>query len=110
MTNTKSGGGWLISTTTGNLTARGENLIFGNTESMHSNRYEIYTTLALFTFLNEYGSYYQIKNESVNILYCNNDEVVKKLKAIVKSKGTYIHRYRMSEHETVLALIPILSN
>ena len=60
-TDTTSGGGWLISTTLGKLTAHGGNPIFGNNESMHSHRSEIYAALALFTFLNEYCKYYQIK-------------------------------------------------
>ena len=44
----------------------------------------------------------------MNILYCDNEEVVKKLKAIIKNKQTYLYGYRMSEHEAILALIPIL--
>ena len=83
-TNTISGGGWLISTTTGKLIAHGGNPIFGNKDSMHSDRSEIYAILALFVFLNDYCNYYQITNESVNILYCDNEEVVKKLKVIIK--------------------------
>jgi len=75
---------------------------------MHSYRSEIYATLALFIFLSEYCKYYQITNNSVNILYCDNEEVVKKLKAIIKNKQIYLHGYRMSEHEAILALIPIL--
>ena len=75
---------------------------------MHSNISEIYATIALFTFLNEYCKYYQITNESVNILYCDNEKVVKKLKSIIKNKQTYLHGYHMSKHEAVLALIPIL--
>ena len=76
---------------------------------MHFRRSEIYATLALFTFLNEYCNCYQINNESVNILYCNNEEVVKQLKVIIKSKRTYLHGYRISKHEAVLALIHIIS-
>ena len=90
-TDTKSGGGWLISTTTGKLTAHGGNPIFGNKVSMHSHRSEIYAALAIFTFLDEYCKYYQITNDSVNILYCDNEEVVNKLKAILKNKHTYLH-------------------
>ena len=44
----------------------------------------------------------------MNIPYCDSEEVVKKLKAIIRNKRTYLHRYHISEHETVLALIPIL--
>ena len=108
-TDTTSGGGWLISTTTGKLTAHGGKPIFGNNDSMHLHRSEIYVALALFTFLSEYCKYYQITNNSVNVLYCDNEEVVKKLKAIIKNKQTYLHEYRMSEHEAILALIPILT-
>ena len=108
-TDTISGGGWIISTTTGQLTAHGENPIFGNKDSMHSHRSKIYATLAIFTFLDEYYKYYQITNDSVNILYCDDEEVVKTLKAILKKKRTYLHGYCMSEHEVVLALIPILA-
>ena len=100
--------GWLISITTGKITAHGGNPIFGYNDYMHSHRSEIYATLALFTFLNEYCNYYQITNGSVNKLYSNNEEIVMKLKAIIKNKHTYLHGYRMSEHEIVLALIPIL--
>ena len=107
-TDTFSGGGWLISTTTGKITAHGGNPIFGYNDYMHSHRYEIYATLALFTFLNKYCNYHQITNGSVNTLYSNNEEIVMKLKAIIKNKHTYLHGYRMSEHEIVLALIPIL--
>ena len=107
-TDTTSGGGWLISTTMGKLTAHGGNPIFGNNDSMHSHRSEIYAALALFTFLSEYCKYYQIQNNSINILYCDNEEILKKLKAIIKNKETYLHGYRMSEHEAILALIPIL--
>ena len=64
----------------------------------------------MFAFLNEYCNYYQIKNENVNIIYCDNEEVVKKLKSIIKNKRTYLHGHRMFEHEAVLALIPILPN
>ena len=108
-TDTTSGGGWLISTTTGKLTAHGGKPIFGNNDSMHLHRSEIYVALALFTFLSEYCKYYQITNNSVNVLYCDNEEVVKKLKAIIKNKQTYLHEYRMSEHEAILDLIPILT-
>ena len=107
-TDTKSGGGWLIFTTTGKLTAHGVNPIFGNNDLMHYHRSEIYAALAIFTFLHEYCKYYQITNNSVNILYCDNEEVVKKLKAIIKNKQIYLHGYRMSEHEAILVLIPIL--
>ena len=88
-TDTKSGGGWLISTTTGKLTAHGGNLIFGIKDSIHSHRSEIYVALAIFMFLDEYCKYYQIANDSVNMLYCNNEEEVKKLKAILKNKRTF---------------------
>ena len=57
-TDTISGGGWIISTTTGQLTAHGGTPIFGNKDSMHSHRSKIYATLAIFTFLDEYCNYY----------------------------------------------------
>ena len=104
---TISRGGWLISTTTGKLTTHGGKPTFGDKDSMYSHRSEIYAALAIFIFLDEYCNYYQITNDSVNILYCDNEVVVKKLKVILK-KWTYLNGYRMSEHEAVLALIPIL--
>ena len=94
-TDTSLGGGWLISTPTGKLIAHGGNPIFGNNDSLHSHRSEIYAALALFTFLNEYCKYYQITNDIVNILYSNNEEIVKKLKVVIKNKQTYLHEDQM---------------
>ena len=42
-----------------------------------------YTALTLFLLLNKYCKYYQIQNEIVNILYCNDEEVVKEMNAII---------------------------
>ena len=91
------------------IIAHGRNPIFGNHQSTHSHRSEIYAARASFKFLNEYCKNFQIQNNRVNILYYDNKEVFKNLNAIIRNKRTYHHGYRIPEHEAVLVAISLLS-
>ena len=100
-TNIQSGGGWIITTTTGNLTAHGGNPIIGNTQSINSHQAQIYVTSALFIFLHKYCKYYQIRNDTVNILYCDDEKVVKKLKTIIKKGHTSMNTEYLNTKQTL---------
>ena len=77
-TDTTPGGEWLISTTTGKLTAHGKNLIFGNKTSHRS---KIYADLDMFTFLSEYCKYYQITNKKCKHLILRQRRGCKNIKS-----------------------------
>ena len=79
---TKSGGAWVFTNSKGTILIEGHNPDFGTIKEIHSHRAEVFGLLAALLFLDEYCRYYFIQCYYQIHYYCNNLEVVNKIKAI----------------------------
>ena len=76
----KSGGAWIIVDSSGSISASGSNPDFGPITSMNSHHSEIYAVLSALLFLHEYCRYFMLPLLSPVKYYCDNLEVVNKMK------------------------------
>ena len=71
---------------------------------MHSHRSEAYVILSVLLFLSEYAKYFRLPLNNKITIYCNNKEIVKKVKQLTKTNNTFKPYYKMSEHEAISAI------
>ena len=109
-TDTKSGGGWLITTDTGQRIAHGFNPDYGQSEDIHCYRSEVYASLAALLFLHIYEAFYNtpIKNKIIGI--CDNEAYVNKLNEIIVNPRYLKYLYKTTEHEEFKIIYTIIPN
>ena len=76
----KSGGAWIIADSLGNIASSGSNPDFGPITSMNSHHSEIYGALSALLFLHEYCRFFMIPLSSQVKYFCDNLEMVNKIK------------------------------
>ena len=81
--NHKSGGAWIISDSSGTTSISGSNPDFGPISSMNSHRSEVYAVLSALLFLHEYCRYFMLPLSSQIKYFCDNLEVVNKMKRLI---------------------------
>ena len=82
----KSGGAWIIADSSGTTSMLGSNPDFGPISSMNSHQSEIYAVLSTLLFLNEYCRYFMLPLSSQVKYFCDNLEVVNKIKRLILDK------------------------
>ena len=109
-TDTKSGGGWLIATETGQRIAHGFNPDYGQSEDIHSYRSEVYASLAALLFLHFYAAFFNtiITNNIIGI--CDNEAYVNKLNKIIANPRYLKYLYKITEHEAFKLIFTIIPN
>ena len=100
----KSGGEWIITSLVGNMLVHGANPDLGNMENMYSYRSEVYAVLSVFLFISEYSKYFSLQFNNQCTLYCDNKKIVKKIQKISTTTNKFQPYYKMSEHETIIAI------
>ena len=86
------------------IVAHGANPDLGSMENMHSHRLEAYAVLFVFVFLSEYANYFGLSFNNSCTLYCDNKEIVKKVQKLTKTNNEFKPYYKLSEHETIIAI------
>ena len=71
---------------------------------MHSHRSEAYAVLSAFLFIAEYSKYFSLQFNNQCTLYCDNKEIVKKIKKLSTTTNHFQPYYKMSEHEAIIAI------
>ena len=97
-----SGGAWIIAGMPGKTLVSGTNQDFGNIQHIHSHRSEIYGVLSVFTFLQEYSKYYMLTFKSKIDYYCDNIEVVHKIKTLSNNRNSFNEQHKTTDHDAVL--------
>lgn len=94
----KTGGAWIIVDSSGNIATLGSDPDFGPITSMNSHRSEIYGVLSAILFLHEYCRYFMISLSSNVKDFCDNLEVVSKMKQVIKMSNisTNISKQRIT--------------
>ena len=107
---TKSGGGWLIVTDTGQRIVHGFNPDYGQSEDIHSYRSEVYASLAALLFLHFYAAFFNtiITNNIIGI--CDNEAYVNKLNEIIVNPRYLKYLYKTTEHEAFKLIFTIIPN
>ena len=100
----KSGGGWIITSSAGKILAHGANPDLGSMENMHSHCSEAYAVLSAFLFIAQYSKYFSLQFNNQCTLYCDNKEIVKKIKKFSTTTNHFQPYYKMSEHEAIIAI------
>ena len=80
---TKSGGRWLIATDTEQQIVHGFNPDYGQSETIHSYRSEVYASLTSLRFVHTYAAFYNISITNNIIGLCDNEAYINKLKGIM---------------------------
>ena len=107
---TKSGGGWLIATDTGQRFIHGFNPDYGQSEDIHSYRSEMYASLASLLFIHTYAEFYNIPITNNITGLCENEAYVNKLNEIIANTKYLKYLYKTTEHEAfklISTIIPI---
>ena len=107
---TKSGGGWLIATDTGQRIVHGFNPDYGQSEDIHSYRSEVYASLTSLLFIHTYAAFYNISITNNIIGLCDNEVCVNKLKEIMANPKYLKYLYKTTEHEAFKLLSTIIPN
>ena len=107
---TKSGGGWLIVTDTGQRIVHGFNPDYGQSEDIHSYRSEVYASLASLLFINTYAAFYNISITNNIIGLCDNEAYVNKLNEIIAKPKYLKYLYKTTEYEAFKLLSTIIPN
>ena len=84
-----SGEGWIIADVEGRELLYEFNPEFGDITQINSPRAEIYGSLLVFMFLNEYCKFYKMDLQSPIKYYCDNKDVVTKLSNITERNRNY---------------------
>ena len=100
----QSGGGWVITSSTGKIVAHGANPDLGSMENMHSHRSEAYAILSVLVFLFEYSNYFSLPLNNKCTIYCDNKEIVNKVQQLTKTKNEFQPYKKISEHEAIIAI------
>ena len=82
----KSGGAWIITDSSGTTSMSGSNHDLDPISSMNSHRSEIYAVLLALLFLHEYCRYFMLPLSSQVKYFCDNLEVVNKIKQLILDK------------------------
>ena len=88
----------------GKILARGANPDLVSMENMHSHRSAAYAVLSAFLFIAEYSKYFSLQFNNQCTLYCDNKEIVKKIKKLSTTTNHFQPYYKMSEHEAIIAI------
>ena len=75
----KSGDGWIITSSVGEIIAHGANSDLDNMENMNSHRSEAYAVLSVLLFISEYSKYFSLQFNNKCPLYYDNKEILKKI-------------------------------
>ena len=86
------------------IAAHGANPDLDSMENMHSHRSEAYAILSVLLFLSEYAKYFRLPFNNKIIIYCDNKEIVKKVKHLTKTNNKFKPYYKISEHEAISAI------
>ena len=105
----KSEGAWLIADLLGNRSISGPNPDFGNITSMNSHWSKIYGMLSALLFLHEYCQYLMTPLTSNVNYFCDNLEVVNKMKQLMKDEQYYDECIKTVDHDAVYLLNQYLS-
>ena len=106
----KSGGAWIIADSSGSISVSGSNPDFGPINLMNSHRSEIYAVLSDLLFLHEYCRYFILPLSSPVKYYCDNLEVVNKMKQLITDDKYYDEYIQTADHEAVHLLKKYLPN
>ena len=105
---TKSGGGWLITTKTGQRIVHGFNPDYGQSEDIHSYQSEVYASLASLLFIHTYAEFYNIPiNNNITGL-CDNEAYVNKLNEIIAHPKYLKYLYKTTEYEAFQLISTII--
>ena len=99
--NSESGGAWIISDSSGNIFTSGSNPDFGSITSINSHRSEIYAVLSALLFLHKYCRYFMLRLSSPVKYFCDNIEVVNKMKQLITDEKYYDEYIQTADHEAV---------
>ena len=85
----KSGGGWIIISSVGEILAHGANPDLDSMENMYSHCSEAYAVLSAFLFIVEYSKYFSLQFNNQCTLYCDNKEIIKKIQKLSTTTNNF---------------------
>ena len=97
-----SGGAWIIADIMGKILISGTNPDFRHISQIQSHRAEIYGVLSVFIFIQEYSKYFMIPFPSKVAYYCDNLEVVHKIKTLTNNPNSFNEQYKNTDHDADL--------
>ena len=107
---TKSEGGWLISTDIGQRIVHWFNSEYDQVEDICSYWSEVYASLASLLFINTYAAFYSIFITNNIIGLCDNEAYVNKLNEIIAKPKYLKYLYKTTEYETFKLFSTITPN
>ena len=99
-----SGGAWIITDMLAKTFISGTNHDFRYITQIHSLWAEIYGVLSVFIFIQEYSKYFMMSFLSKVAYYCDNLEVVYKIKTLANNHNSFNEQYKTTDHDAVLQL------
>ena len=103
----KSESGWVIATKDGIIFVRGSNPDFGQIETMHSYRSEVYASFVSQLFLKTYAEYFQIPIESKITSYCDNNVYIERLTKFVSDPYLTRGMFEKTEQEAYRIILQL---
>ena len=100
----KSGGAWIIADLFGHTSLSGLNLDFGPITPINSHQSEIYGVLSVLLFLHEYCRYFMIPISPHVKYFCDNLEVINKMKQLIKDEQYYDEYIKTADHDAIYLL------
>ena len=96
-----SGGDWIIVDSSGTTSISGSTPDFDTITLMNSHRSETYAVLSALLFLREYCRYFMLPLSSQVKYFCDNLEVVNKMKQPIKDEQYYDEYIKTADHDAV---------
>ena len=106
-TRLNSVGGWIIATKDETILVRGSNPNFGQIETMHSYRSEVYASLVSQLFLKTYTEYFQIPINSKITSYCENKAYVERLTKFISDSYLTRSLFKKTEQEAYRIILQL---